>query len=311
MAHHTGGDPMRRRKWCRTTPAKIARELGQAGIQVSASTVRRLLTRLLGYALRVNHKKVESGVRHPPNPKERDRQFDYLGDLREAFARQGHPIISVDTKKKDLIGNFKNGGCAWKKEAIPVYDHDFPSDAVGRMVPFGIYDTQANHGFVCVGASADTPAFAVDAIERWWVEVGDQRYPHAADLLILADCGGANGYRSRVWKYRLQKQLCDAHGLTVTVCHYPPGASKWNPIEHRLFSEISKNWAGEPLVSFGTALHYIRTTQTAAGLRVTARQVRKKYETGEKIPQAEMDTLCVASHEILPAWNYTLFPWPS
>ena len=200
-------------KWCRTTPAKIARALRQAGVQVGASTVRRQLKEL-GYSPRVNHKKVESGVKNPPNPRERDRQFDYLSDQRESFARQGYPIISVDTKKKDLIGNFKNGGCAWKKKAVPVYDHDFPSDAVGRMVPFGIYDTQANHGFVCVGASADTPAFAVDSIERWWVEEGDPRYPHAADLLILADCGGANGHRSRVWKYRIQKQLCDTHGLT-------------------------------------------------------------------------------------------------
>jgi len=311
MPNETGGDPMRPLKWCRTTPAKIAAALGQAGIQVSPSTVRRLLKKLLGYSLRVNHKKVESGIRKPPNPQDRDRQFDYIGEQRESFARQGYPIISVDTKKKDLIGNFKNGGCAWKKKAIPVYDHDFPSDAVGRMVPFGIYDPQANRGFVHVGTSAETPAFAVDAIERWWVEEGDRRYPHAADLLILADCGGANGYRSRAWKYRLQKQLCDRHGLTVTVCHYPPGASKWNPIEHRLFSEISKRWAGEPLVSFRKALHYMRTTTTSSGLRVKARLVRKKYATGEKIPQADMDALTVCEHETLPAWNYTLFPWPS
>ena len=307
MAHNTGGDPMRRLKWCRTTPAKIAQELRRVGIQVSASTVRHLLKKL-GYSLRVNHKKVESGIRNPPKPKERDRQFDYIGELRASFADQGNPIISVDTKKKDLIGNFKNGGRAWKKEPTPVYDHDFPSDAVGRMVPFGIYDTQANHGFVCVGTSKETPAFAVDSIDQWWEEEGKQRYPHAAELLILADCGGANSARSRVWKYRMQQQLCDAHGLTVTVCHYPPGASKWNPIEHRLFSEISKNWAGEPLVSFGRALHFIRTTKTESGLRVGARFIRKTYNTGEKVPQAQMDALCLSRHQTLPAWNYTLAP---
>ncbi len=295
-------------KWCRTTPAKIADALGQVEIQVSASTVRRLLKKLLGYSLRVNHKKVESGHRNPPKPKERDLQFQYISNLREAFARRGQPSISVDTKKKDLIGNFRNGGRAWKAKPIPVYDHDFPSDAVGRMAPYGIYDTQANHGFVCVGTSADTPAFAVDSIERWWLERGYARYLQAIELLILADGGGANGHRSRVWKYRLQKQLCDVYGLTVTVCHYPPGASKWNPIEHRLFSEISKNWAGEPLLSFRTALQFIRTTKTDSGLQVEARYIRKKYETGEKVPQAEMDALCLTYHDTLPAWNYTLAP---
>ena len=307
MAHDTGGDPMRQLKWCRTTPAKIAQQLRRIGIHVGATTVRRLLKQL-GYSLRVNHKKVEAGTRNPPKPKDRDRQFNHIGALRESFADNGNPIISVDTKKKDLIGNFRNGGSAWKKEPTAVYDHDFPSDAVGRMVPFGIYDTLANHGFVCVGTSKDTPAFAVDSIEQWWEEEGKPRYPDAAELLILADCGGANSARSRVWKYRMQQQLCDTHGLTVTVCHYPPGTSKWNPIEHRLFSEISKRWAGEPLVTFRTALHFIRTTKTESGLRVSARFIRKKYTTGEKVTKAQMDTLCIARHQAHPDWNYTLTP---
>lgn len=307
IAPDTGGDPTGGLKWCRTTPAKIAAALRSAGIQVGASTVRRLLKQL-GYSLRVNHKKVESGHRNPPKAKERDCQFHHIGDLRESFARHGLPSISVDCKKKDLIGNFHNGGRTWSQEPTPVYDHDFPSDAVGRMVPYGIYDTQANHGFVCVGNSAETPAFAVDSIERWWLEQGCARYAQATQLLILADCGGANSARSRVWKYRLQKQLCDVYGLTVTVCHYPPGASKWNPIEHRLFSEISKNWAGVPLVSYRTALQYIRTTKTDAGLEVEARFVRAKYETGEKVPQPEMDALCLTHYDALPAWNYTLAP---
>ena len=204
--------------------------------------------------------------------------------------------------------SLKNEGSAWRTAPIPVKDHDYPSDAVGRMVPFGIYDTQANHGFVCVGTAGDTPAFAVDSIECWWLEEGWARYPHATELLILADCGGSNSNRSRVWKYRLQKQLCDVYDLNVTVCHYPPGASKWNPIEHRLFSEISKNWAGEPLVRFQTALHYIRTTKTNSGLQVDARFVRKKYPTGEQVPQQEMEALALTSHDTLPAWNYSLAP---
>lgn len=297
-------------KWSRRTPAKIARELDRRGIQVGATTVARLLKKLLGYSLRVNHKKVESGVRNPPDPKERDQQFHYIDDPRTSFARRGAPSISVDTKKKDLIGNFKNNGRAWKKEALAVNDPDYPSDAEGRMVPFGIFDPLANAGLVCVGDSADTPAFAVDSIERWWREQGCQRYPQATDLLILADCGGATGPRSRVWLHHLQRQLCDPYGLTVTVCHYPPGASKWNPIEHRMFSEISKTWAGEPLVSFRTALHFIRTTTTDAGLRVEARRIRKQYQTGETIPQEDLDALCLCRHETLPAWNYTLYPWP-
>ena len=307
MEHDTAGDPITGLKWSRRTTNKIAKALCKAGIQVGSKTVGRLLKQL-GYSLRVNHKKIESGNRNPPKPKERDRQFNYIGAMRESFARRSEPIISVDAKKKEQIGNFKNGGRSWEKEATPVYDHDFPSDAVGRAAPYGIYDTQANRGFICVGTSAETPAFAVDSIERWWKEEGQDRYPCAAKLLILADCGGGNSARSRVWKYRIQKQLCDAHRLTVTVCHYPPGASKWNPIEHRVFSEVSKNWAGKPLVSFQTALHYIRTTKTSSGLRVRARLVRKKYGTGERVLQADMDALSLSRAKTSPAWNYTLVP---
>ena len=313
IEHDTGGHPTRGLKWCRTTPAKIAAALRQVGVQVGASTVRRLLTGLLGFSLRVNHKKIESGNRNPPPPKMRDAQFHYIDDLRTSCARRGIPCISVDTKKKELIGNFKNNGCAWKDEPIAVYDHDFPSDAAGKIVPFGIYDTQANLAFVNVGISGDTPAMAVDSIEHWWQSFGQKRYPQATELLILADSGGANSTRSRVWKHHLKKQLCDGHGLTVTICHYPPGASKWNPIDHRLFSQITKRWAGEPLVSYATALHFIRTTNTATGLRVAARLERRKYATGVTVAQADMETTAVAlsPHERLPDWNYTLHPWPT
>lgn len=308
MAYDTGGDPMRGLKWCRKTPAKVAQELRKAGIQVSATTVGRLLKKLLRFSLRVNHKKVESGNKNPPKPKERDRQFKYIGDLRESFTRRGNPIISVDTKKKELIGNFRNGGQAWAKESDPVYDHDFRSDARGQLIPFGIYDTWANRGFVCAGTSAETPAFAVDAIDCWWMNEGRKRYACSTELLILADCGGANGARSRVLKHRLQTRLCDVRGLTVTVCHYPPGASKWNPIEHRLFSEITKNWAGKPLRSLQTALNYIRTTKTTTGLRVCARLIEKHYQKGEKVSAEEMKALCLSRPKDLPNWNYTLSP---
>jgi hypothetical protein len=297
-------------RWSRSTPAKISRQLRRLGIQVGATTVARLLKRLMGYGLRVNHKKVESGVRNPPDPKQRDRQFHYIEDQFVAFTCQGHPILSIDTKKKELIGNFRNNGRAWKMAAIPVNDHDYPSDAEGHMVPFGIYDPQADDGLVCVGDSGDTPALAVDSIERWWRQVGCHRYPQATDLLLLADCGGANGPRSRVWLHQLQRQLCDPYGLTVSVSHYPPGASKWNLIEHRLFSQITKSWAGEPLVSFDKALSFIRSTKTESGLRVRACRMPRSYATGQKIPQADFEALALCRHETLPAWNYTLYPWP-
>ena len=307
VKHETAGDPMTGLKWTRRTTEKISKLLKTLGIEVSPNTVARLL-RKLGYSLRVNAKKIESGSKNPPTPEERNQQFEYISQMREAFARNGNPIISIDTKKKELIGNFKNNGHSWEEEPVPVNDHDFPSDASGIAVPYGIYDTQANRGFVMVGVGAQTPAFVVDSIEYWWVNRGRQTYPDATEILILGDCGGGNSARSRVFKYRLQTQLCDRHGLTVTVSHYPPGASKWNPIEHRLFSEISKNWAGKPLDSYQTVLNYIRTTKTATGLDTEASLSRKRYKKGEKVPENEMKKLALLRHEILPNWNYTVHP---
>lgn len=260
------------------------------------------------YSLRVNHKRLESGNKNPPKPKDRNRQFKYIAQRREHFLQSGNPTISVDTKKKELIGPFKNNGKTWQKDAIAVNDHDFRSDAVGIAVPYGIYDSQANSGYVSLGKSADTPAFAVDSIEHWWVHEGQKQYPHATELLILADCGGSNSSRSRVWKCRIQKQLANAHNLTVTVSHYPPGTSKWNPIEHRLFAEISKNWAGWPLISYQTALNFIQTTRTSTGLRVKAIMVNKKYPKGERIPEKEMQKLSLNNHKTFPNRNYTLIP---
>lgn len=302
LEHDRAGCPMTGLQWTRRTTGKIAAELGRLDIEVSANTVARLLGQL-GFALRVNQKKL-SRVSAP----DRDEQFRYIAELRERFKETGQPIISIDTKKKELIGNFKNPGQAWSRAPRAVNDHDFRSDAVGLAVPYGIYDVLANRAALYVGTSSDTPAFACANLERWWCEEGEPRYPDATELLILADGGGSNGNRVRAFKYWLQNRICDAHYLVVTVAHYPAGASKWNPIEHRLFSELSKNWAGRPLDSFDTLIAYAASTKTATGLEVTAHLVDAHFQTGERISDAQMDALDFEPHEIQPARNYTVFP---
>ena len=229
---------------------------------LSPRTVARLL-KTMGYSLRVNHKK-RAGATHP----DRDQQFQHISDLRERCDADNIPVICVDTKKKELVGAFRNSGAKWDRSPELVNDHDFRSDAEGLAIPYGIYDLRANAGTVFVGSTADTPAFAVDCIEKWWRTEGRRRYPEAKTLQILADGGGSNSCTARAWKFNLQHRLCNRHGLRVTVAHYPPATSKWNPIEHRLFSEISKNWAGRPLDSYETILKYLRTTRTSTGLRV-------------------------------------------
>jgi hypothetical protein len=310
LEHDTAGDPISGLKWMRKTTEKVAEQLKRLKIDVSPNTVGRLL-KGMGYSLRVNHKKKEAGNKNPPPPAVRNRQFEYISHMREKFARRGHPIVSGDAKKKEQVGNFKNPGTSWEKEAYRVNDHDFPSDAVGKAVPYSLYDTLENLGFVVVGISHETPAFVVRAIVLWWQECGRKMYPDSEELLILVDAGGGNGWRSRGWKYHLQYDLCDRYGLTVTVCHYPPGASKWNPADHRLHSEISKNWAGKPLDSYETVLKYLRTTKTKTGLRVRARLERKPYETGERIADWQMAELCLTRHKTNPDWNYTLAPHAS
>ena len=256
---------MGKRKWVRSSLRKLRQRLAHAGHTVSAPTVSRLL-KAHDYALRVNAKEKEARAHHP----DRDTQFRYIEAQKQAFAAAGGPIISVDTKKKELIGDFKNAGQAWCQQPEEVNVHDFLTDALGRAAPYGIFDLQRNEGAVYVGASADTSEFAVTAIAHWWADSGRLVYPQARHLLILADAGGSNGCRPRLWKAQLQSQLSDRLGLSVTVCHYPTGCSKWNPIEHRLFSQISLNWAGKPLRTFETMLGYIRGTTTTTGLRVTA-----------------------------------------
>jgi hypothetical protein len=294
---------MGEQKWLRSSLRSLSDRLSHTGHKASAPTVSRLLKKH-DYALRVNAKKQEAGSQHP----ERDAQFRYIESQKQAFLAAGEPIISVDTKNKELIGNFKNAGQAWSQEAAAVNVHDFLSEALGRGVPYGIYDVQRNDGVVYVGQSADTAEFAVQAIERWWQDDGHRAYPKATALLILADAGGSNGCRPRLWKEQLQSQLSDTLGLAITVCHYPTGCSKWNPIEHRLFSQISIHWAGQPLRTFETMLSLIRGTSTRTGLKVSAHLLEGVFETGKKVTEAVMKTLNLTRHAICPKWNYTIRP---
>jgi Rhodopirellula transposase DDE domain len=302
VAPHTAGDPMSTRKWLNCRLSDIRQQLDERGHGVSKPVISRLL-QAHGYSLRANRKHA-AGKQHP----ERDTQFAQIQAQRSAHQTAGHPVISVDTKKKELVGNFKNAGQIWCQAAEVVDAHDFPQDALGRAVPYGIYDLQSNRGTVYGGQSADTPTFAVDTIAHWCATEMQARFPHATHLLIEADRGGSNSARSRVWKARLQTQVADRFGLTVTVCHYPTGASKWNPIEHRLFSEISKTWAGCPLRSFELVVQYIGETRTATGLSVEAQLVPTAYATGVKIPDEVMATLSIQAHEVCPQWNYTIYP---
>lgn len=302
MKHDVAGDPMTGLRWTRKTMEKVARQLKKVGISVSANTVARLV-KTLKYSLRVNHKMIS----HAKRP-DRNRQFEKIRRTRQDFERLGLPVISVDTKKREQVGQFKNAGTAWTQHPILTNDHDFLRYAVGIAVLYGVLDLPANRGHLFVGTTHDTATFAVDALVRWWKHDGRCRYPRAQRLLILADNGGSNGPRNRAWRFNLQTKLVDVFGLSVTVCHYPPGTSKWNPIEHRLFSQVSKNWAGHPLNSYETILKRIRTTKTKTGLTVKATLMRGDYPTGIKIVDSEMAVVRIRAHKVLPEWNYTLVP---
>lgn len=304
VAPHTAGDPMSSAKWLNCRLRDLQAALAGRGHAASLPVLSRLL-RAAGYRLRGNAKQW-AGPAHP----DRDAQFVHIAAEQARHLEQGQPVISVDTKKKELVGPFKNSGRTWNTQPEVVHVHDFESDGVGRAVPYGIYDLRRNQGTVYVGQSADTPQFAVDAIAAWCATELRVCYPQATALLIQADGGGSNSARSRVWKAQLQEQVADRFGLTVTVCHYPPGTSKWNPIEHRLFSEISKTWAGCPLRSFEVVLGYLRQTTTSTGLRVQAELVTTPYGTGVKVTDGVMQSLDLHVHEVCPCWNYTIRPRP-
>ena len=296
------GDPYGASKWIRQSLRCIKASLVSVGFLLSHASVRRLLKHH-DYSLKSNRKSVAT-THHPS----RDQQFRYIRRVKQRFIQAGNPVISVDTKKKELIGNFKNAGQTWTQQAEAVNDHEFRGDAIAKAVPYGIYDLMHNQGFVYVGTSSDTAAFAVDAIERWFKRKDRPRFNDESKMLILCDSGGSNGYRVRNWKRQLQLQLADRYGIKVMVCHYPSGASKWNPIEHRLFSAISLNWAGKPLRSLNRMTALIRCTKTQMGLTVKAAQLKGHYPTKVKVSDAEMAALKLTRRKICPQWNYLLHP---
>lgn len=297
----TAGDPITGLKWTKKTSRKLSWVLKRRGYPVGPDTVRRLL-RQRRYVLRANRKRLNK-KRDP----DRDRQMRYLARWRRAYQKAGFPVISVDAKQRELIGNFKNPGRTWRQTRLDVLESDYPSEAEGVAIPYGIYDLTRDEGFVVVGTSHQTPQFAAAAIRLWWVKVGRRVYPGQKHLLIEADCGGGNGNRCWLWKYGLQ-QLADEFGLTITVTHLPTNASKWNPIEHKLFCHIEQNWAGQPLISYETVLKFIRTTQTETGLRCQAYLDATEYETGLKITTEQKAQISLTPHRVLPRWNYTIEP---
>jgi hypothetical protein len=296
------GDPMTEQRWIRSSVDRLSKRLADEGQQASGSTVARLLKKM-GFSLKANKRK--QGRSGCPD---RDEQFKYIASQKQQFITASLPIISIDTKKKELIGDFRNKGRTWRRQAEEVNEHDFPGAAKCRAIPFGIYDPTRNEGYVYVGVSNDTPQFAVYSIAKWWESEGRRRYKGASALLILADSGGSNGCRARAWKLSLQEKLCDESGLTVTVCHYPTGCSKWNPIEHRLFSYISKNWEGKPLRTLEVMLGYIRGTSTVTGLSVKAFLDEGFYARGRKVTGEDIEGLRLKAHTVCPKWNYTLHP---
>jgi len=297
------GDPMSPLRWTTESTRDLAGELTRRGHRVSADTVGRLL-RGEGFSLQGNAKTIE-GKQHP----DRDGQFRYLNEQARAFQDAGDPVISVDTKKKEQVGQYHNAGRAWRPAGDPVEvrDHDFPGPDSGKAIPYGIYDLAANAGFVNVGTDHDTAAFAVESVRRWWQARGSRDYPEARRLLITADAGGSNGYRTRAWKAGLA-DLAAETGLEITCCHFPPGTSKWNKIEHRLFSAITMNWRGRPLTSHEVVVNTIAAATTRTGLTVRAELDPGTYATGVKISKAQMDALPLTRHDWHGDWNYTLHP---
>jgi hypothetical protein len=300
----TRGNPMSKLRWTSKSSTKLADDLVGQGFEVSPRSVLRLLHRL-GYSLQANAK-VNEGRQH----RDRDAQFRYINDRADAFVDDGQPVISVDTKKKELLGNYANGGAEWQPAGEPerVEVHDFADRALGefsKAIPYGIYDIANNEGWVNVGDSADTAEFAVESIRRWWNQMGWDRFPDATRLMITADAGGSNGYRLRAWKVELAR-LAGETGLEITVCHYPPGTSKWNRIEHRMFSFISMNWRGKPLTCLRTVIELISATATTTGLTIQADYDPNWYPTGVKISDAALAAVPLAPHDFHGDWNYTI-----
>jgi hypothetical protein len=301
----TRGDPESPLRWTSKSKTKLAAELASLGHRVSATTVGRLLHDL-GYSLQAAKKNLE-GTQHP----DRDEQFAYINKQAKRFQKAAQPVISVDTKKKELVGPFKNTGREWQPAHEPeeVRVHDFIDPDLGKAIPYGVYDIAQNDAWVSVGTDHDTAEFAVQSIRSWWRSMGSKAYPDAKELLITADAGGSNGYRNQLWKKSLQ-DFADETRLAIAVSHFPPGTSKWNKIEHRLFSHISQNWRGRPLVSHEAVVALIANTTTTKGLRVKARLDRKRYPLGKKVPRKVMRSLTVSRARFHGDWNYRITPRP-
>ena len=302
----TRGDPMSPLRWTSKSTAKLADELRLQGFAISARTVAGMLQDR-DYSLQSN-RKTREGTSHP----DRDAQFQHISQQTQAFQQRRSPVISVDTKKKELVGDFKNGGREWQPKGSPeqVRVHDFPDEELGKAIPYGVYDVATNQGWVSVGIDHDTAEFAMETIRRWWRRMGSKTYPDAHELLILADGGGSNGSRSRLWKVALQR-LADETGMAVSICHFPPGTSKWNKIEHRMFCHITENWRGKPLVSHEVIVNLIGNTTTQTGLRIQASLDRQTYATGIKVTDEDLAELNLEKSEFHGEWNYRILPRPN
>ena len=300
----TRGDPESELRWTSKSVRNLEDSLLKSGHTVSYRTVARILNKL-GYSLQSNQKSSEGKKDHP----DRNEQFLYISKQARLFLNKGAPVISVDTKKKELIGNYKNAGSEWqvKKNPVKVLSHDFPDPEVSKAVPYGVYDIGKNVGWVNVGISADTGEFAVESIRQWWTQMGQNKYTKIKSILITADSGGSNGYRLHLWKRELQK-FSNQQKIKITVCHFPPGTSKWNKIEHRLFSYITKNWRGRPLLNYQTVVNLIASTKTKAGLTVKVRIDKKTYLKGIKVSKEELKNINIKKHKFHGEWNYTIEP---
>lgn len=300
----TLGDPMRPLTWVSKSPAKLAAALQDRGHEVCRNTVDKLLAERLAYSRQVN-RKTREGTSHP----DRNAQFEHINARVIAQQEAGQPVISVDTKKKELVGSFRNGGSDYRPKGDPIHVkvHDFEDKALGKVVPYGVYDIAANAGWVSLGITSDTAEFAVQSIRTWIERIGRKRYPRMHELTITADCGGSNGARVRLWKVELQK-LADETGLTLRIHHYPPGTSKWNKIEHRMFCHITQNWRGRPLESRLAVIELIGATKTKTGLTVDCALDQRTYQKGIKITKAQMRTLAIEGDAFHPEWNYAIKP---
>jgi hypothetical protein len=302
MEPETAGDPMGKSlNWTRKSTYSLCKALQKREVNISPNTAGKAL-KILGYSLKSNRKSI-STTQHP----DREQQFQFIASKVKEYEDSGQPIISVDTKKKELIGNFSNTGRKYCIEADKTLDHDFLSNAIGKIAPYGIYEKLTNKGTVVLGTSRETPEFAVDAIDTWLTSMAFNNYPNMKKLLILCDSGGSNGYRKHGWKYYLYIKLASAYGIQIQVCHYPSGASKWNPIEHKMFCFISKNWEGVPLHTYEVAMNYIESTKTTKGLAIKAFLNQKEYQAGITFNKSEVEnSIKIKREDILPQWNYSI-----